>query len=110
MTLAIACLIVGGIGGAAIVYALGSEDRDDADWAWRVIDIARATRDRTLVRLAQAKVRPVHLPEPTRGRFVARRPDDPRRLLSEGAQTMRETARRRVRRGAHLGPPRSPGR
>jgi hypothetical protein len=77
-------------------YRLGAEDRADADWAWRVIDIARAGRDRTLTRLAQAKVRPVHLPEPTRGRFVARRPDDPRRLLIEAAQTMRETARRRV--------------
>jgi len=95
LILAAACVLTGGIGGAAIVYALGGEDRAEADWAWRVIDIARGGRDRTLKRLAQAKVRPVHLPEPTRGRFVALRPDDPRRLLSEALQTMRETARRR---------------
>jgi hypothetical protein len=83
----------------AATYALArrgrAEDRADADWAWRVIDRARSTRDRTLVRLAQAKVRPSYLPTPTRGRFVARHPDDPRRRLDAVLGVMCETARKR---------------
>ncbi|MPZ74000.1 MAG: hypothetical protein GEU74_12355 [Nitriliruptorales bacterium] len=82
---------------AAVAYTLGaygrSEDRADADWAWRVIDLTRHNYRRAQRKLAAARERPFWLPEPNRGRFIPVRDHALRRfkaLLDE----MRRVARK----------------
>lgn len=82
---------------AAAFYILGArgrdEDRADADWAWRVIDITRHNYGRAQRKLTAARERPVWVVDRHPGRFVPTRDHALRRfraLLDE----MRRTARK----------------
>lgn len=88
-------VIVGIAIGAAIVYALGGQDRAAADEQFARAERMALSRKRAWQRLRMTRSRPDWLPVPTAGRFVAARPDDPKRLLSEAIQPWRERARAR---------------